>query len=375
MRRLDRLVLMELAAPWGFGVALFTVLLIAAGPLVKITSFLAAGAPAGEVGKLVALLLPAVLVKTFTMAMLLAGLLGFGRLSSDSEITALKAGGASVIRILRPVFLASLLVGLVTFVFNDRVVPASARTAVGMVKRFIDEGRIAGKADAKPITRKDPKTGRDKLVAMVNARNVDFATNTLLNVVITLYDADERPKAVLIAPQVTFDFSRLDKWRIGEGARIVPLDDPRAVVNLRGGAWPAGVPAPNSTFDDLFSKDDYDAYTIAELRAKIKTLRRAGEMEESKIRDFEYGYWNKFSVAFAALVFGPLGAALGIQNRRSSSASGFALAVGIIFLYIVLANFTNVWAQSGFVPPWVASFIPICIGALACGVIIYRRNA
>ena len=102
MKRIDRLVLMELAAPWGFGVALFTVLLIAAGPLVKITSFLAAGAPAGEVGKLVALLLPAVLVKTFTMAMLLAGLLGFGRLSSDSEITALKAGGASVIRILRP---------------------------------------------------------------------------------------------------------------------------------------------------------------------------------------------------------------------------------------------------------------------------------
>ena len=373
MKRLDRLVLMELAAPWGFGVALFTVLLIAAGPLVKITSFLAAGAPAGEVGKLVLLLLPAVLVKTFTMAMLLAGLLGFGRLSSDSEITALKAGGASVVRILRPVFLASLLVGLVTFWFNDRVVPAAARTAADMVARFINEGQIAGKADARPLTRKDPKTKKDKLVAMINARNVDYATKTLLNVVITLYDAQEKPKAVLIAPQVTFN--GLDDWRVGAGARIVPLDDPRMVVNLRGGAWPGGVPMPKSTLDDLFSKGDYDAYTIAELRAKIKTLRRAGEMEESKIRDFEYGYWNKFSVAFAALVFGPLGAVLGIQNRRSSSASGFALAVGIIFLYIVLANFTNVWAQSGFVPPWVASFIPICIDALACGVIIYRRNA
>ena len=373
MKRIDRLVLAELAAPWGFGVALFTVLLIAAGPLVKITSYLAGGADAGTVLRLVMLLLPAVLVKTFTMAMLLAGLLGFGRLSSDSEITALKASGASVLRILRPVFLASLLVALVTFWFNDRVVPYAARTAVATMARLAGEGKIGGKADARPLTRKDPQTGRDRLVAMFNARNVDLATKTLLNVVVTLYDAEERPKAVLIAPQVTFN--GLDDWRIGPGARIVPLDDPRAVVNLRGGAWPKGVPMPKGTLEDLFSKNDYDAYTLAELKTKIKGLRRAQEMEERDIRDFEYGYWNKFSVALAALVFGPLGAVLGIQNRRSSSASGFALAVGIIFAYIMLANFTNVWARSGFLPPWVSSFIPICIGAVACGVIIYRRNA
>ena len=376
MKRIDRLVLREVVGPWAFGIGLFTTLLLAAGPLNRITSFLVGGNDGATVAHLVMLYLPALLVKTFSMSMLLAGLLGFGRLSSDSEIIALKAGGASLPRILRSVVVASVVVAGITYWFNDRVVPGAQREAIELGLKLSGEGKIGGKADGRPFGQHDPKTGKDRLVAMFSARNVDLATRTMQNVAITLYDAQEKPKAVLLAPQVSFNPP--DDWRIYGPARIVPLDadiNPREVVHLNGGAWPRGVPKPKSSMEDLFSKNDYDSYTVASLRAKIRGLKQAGEMEARDIRDFEYGYYNKFSVALAALVFGPLGAVLGVQNRRSGSASGFALAVGIIFAYIALANFMNVWARGGLLPPWAASFAPLCIGALACGVIIYRRNA
>lgn len=363
---------MEIAGPWSFGVAMFTVILLAAGPLNRITSYLAGGASPEVVGQLVALFLPALLVKTFSMAMLLAGLLGFGRLSSDSEITALKAGGASVPRILMPVMAASLLVSLVTFWFNDAVVPRAQRTALELGDRLARSGKVAGQPVSKAVVEKG------KVKAFLNAKNADYATQTLQGVAVTVFDERERPVAQLLAPNVRF--KGVDDWAIVGAARIVPLDadvNPREVVRLSDGAWPKGVvPQPKGTLADLLAKDDdYDSYTIAGLRAKIAQLRQDRSETEKKIRDFEYGYYNKFSVAFAALVFGTLGAVLGIQNRRSGTASGFALAVGIIFGYVMLANFMNVWAGSGLLPPWAASFAPLCIGAVACGVIIYRRNS
>lgn len=368
MKRLDRLILRELLAPWTFGIGLFTAILLAAGPLNRITGFLASGASPVIVGKLVMLYMPALLVKTFAMSILLAGLLGFGRLSSDSEIVAMQAGGASIPRIVAPVIALSLAISIVTFWFNDAVVPQAARTAVLLGEELIKKGKVGGSAQSKPIVQKG------KLVAMINARNVDLATQTMQGVSIVVYDKDEHETTVMLAPEA--QFKGLDDWRINGQLKIIPLADPREVTTLHGGAWPVGVPKPPGTLAALFAKDDdYDSYTIRELRAKIAQMKTDQDKKDSDIRDFEYGYYNKFSVALAALIFGTLGAALGIRNHRTGTASGFALAVGIIFGYVLLANFMNVWARSGFLPPWAASFAPLCIGAVACAVIIYRRNA
>ena len=91
-------------------------------------------------------------------------------------------------------------------------------------------------------------------------------------------------------------------------------------------------------------------------------------------RNREYWLWNKFAVPLAAFVFGVLGAALGIRSHRAGTATGFALAVAIMFAYMTLANFMNVWAMGGVIPPYVASFTPIILGLGAALVIMWRRN-
>ncbi len=370
MRRIDRLVLKDLVGPWAFGVSLFTVLLLASGPLNKITSLLVGGAPGSAVIQLVALTVPALLVKTFSMAMLLAGLLGFGRLSSDSEIIALRAGGASVPRILLPVIASALVVSVATFGFNDTVVPRAARAALSLLTRLAQQGKVGGRSFSYPIVQ------HGKISAMIAAVNADLATQTLQGMSVLSYDERGREKWLLLAPHAHFNPGSAQDWRIDGPFEIIPIADPRAVLHFTGGAWPTGyVPKPTGTLEDLLvKKDDYDAYTIAELRAKIAKMKRDEDTQPRDIRDYEYGLYNKYSVAFAALVFGTLGAVLGITNRRTGTASGFALAVAIIFGYVFLANFMNEWARGGVLPPWAASFAPLCIGTVACGVIIYRRN-
>jgi lipopolysaccharide export LptBFGC system permease protein LptF len=50
------------------------------------------------------------------------------------------------------------------------------------------------------------------------------------------------------------------------------------------------------------------------------------------------------------------------------------MAVGIIFAYDMLANMLNTFAEGGVIPPYVASFTPLVVGALCALVIMKRRN-
>lgn len=126
MKTLDRYILKELMGPFLFGIAAFTSLMFAGKELFRITELLAEyHAPLLKAAELVILHLPSLVVMTLPMAMLLAALLGFGRLSSDSETVALFAGGISLYRIAVPVVIMSLFVTAGSFVLNEMVVPVT----------------------------------------------------------------------------------------------------------------------------------------------------------------------------------------------------------------------------------------------------------
>ena len=63
------------------------------------------------------------------MGMLLAALLGFDRLSRDSEAVALFAGGISFRRMMVPVIALGLVVSLVGYLFNDQIASYALRRA------------------------------------------------------------------------------------------------------------------------------------------------------------------------------------------------------------------------------------------------------
>lgn len=141
--------------------------------------------------------------------------------------------------------------------------------------------------------------------------------------------------------------------------------------------WPDQVPAVSLSPQDILtqSNNDNDIYSMSDIRQQIETGREKGNLTASRIANLEYGFWTKITVPLAAVIFGTLGAVLGIRNQRTGTATGFALAVGIIFAYMTLANFMNVWALGGVLPAWVAAFLPLTLGLAAAAVIMWRRNA
>jgi len=369
-RQIDRLIVKELVGPWLFGVGLFSALLMAATYLGRLVGYIVDQAPGNLVGQLVLLLMPAILVKTFTMAVLLAALLSFGRLSSDSEIVALRAGGASIYRIVAPVAMFSFIVAVITFWFDEQVVPSATSRSLEVVREIIDKKGIKG---SQPIAR--PIVADQKLQAFLNAKNYDTLTQAFQGVTLLVYDKKGKISWTLNAKEMKFDPSKPEKWSIDGGGELVSGDYTDFVQIDH--AWPKQVPSIDSTFSELTAdrKDEFETMSMNELKTAIDQHRTKGDWTKSEIANGEYGYWNKLSVPLASFVFGTLGAVLGIRNHRTGTAAGFALAVGIIFGYFMLANFMAIWAQGGYIPAYVASFAPITVGFVASWIIMWRRNA
>lgn len=368
MRKIDRLIIGELVGPWVFGVAMFTSLLLAATYLGRIAGYISQGLPLSVVFEITLLLIPPILVKTFAMAMLLGALLAFGRLSGDSEIVALRAGGASIYRIIAPVALFSMAVAVLTFVLNDTLVPNSAKKAMGMTQRVSKE--LENRA-AQPTFQSLVEDG--KLKAMIMAEDFNLGDQTLSGVTMKAVDKDGNPTFYLEAAQLKYLGPK--DWRIIGGAMLWSADFSTS-THISGDIWPTELPMIDKTPAQMgvTQVTDPDYFTTSELREQLSKSNVDKSLTPKDYRNREYWLWTKFSVPMAAFVFGVLGAALGIRSHRAGTATGFALAIGIMFAFMTLSNFMNVWAMGGVIPPYIAAFTPIVLGIGAALIIMWRRN-
>jgi lipopolysaccharide export system permease protein len=129
VRILDRYVFLETAIASGAATGAFVFVLVVGNILQQVSEAVASGRVNTAEGiELIALLFPGVIPYALPMGLLTGVLLAFGRLSSQHELTAMKASGRSLIRIARPtLILAALLAVLSAWINLELASSANAR--------------------------------------------------------------------------------------------------------------------------------------------------------------------------------------------------------------------------------------------------------
>jgi lipopolysaccharide export system permease protein len=152
---LDRYIIREIVPPTSLGLLVFTFVLLI-NEIPRLLGVLVAHqADAWTIFRVFVHLLPSILAVTIPMAFLLGVLLAFGRMSSDSEIVALRASGVSPLRLIVPVLLLSTVTALITFYINAVALPAANQGYRELVYKLVGErARTAVK----------PRTFTDKLL-------------------------------------------------------------------------------------------------------------------------------------------------------------------------------------------------------------------
>ena len=124
VRLLDRHVLTETAVAGGAATGAFVFVMVAGNILNQVSSAIASGRVSGWEGlELIALLIPGVLPYALPLGLLTGVLLAFGRMGSQQELTAMKAGGLSLGRIARPALLLAAALALLSAWLNLEVAP------------------------------------------------------------------------------------------------------------------------------------------------------------------------------------------------------------------------------------------------------------
>ena len=126
MRLLDRHVLTETAVASGVATGAFVFVLVAGNILSQVSGAIASGRVSGWEGlELVGLLVPGVLPYALPLGLLTGVLIAFGRMSSQQELTAMKASGRSLGRIARPALLLAGILALLSAWLNLEIAPSA----------------------------------------------------------------------------------------------------------------------------------------------------------------------------------------------------------------------------------------------------------
>jgi lipopolysaccharide export system permease protein len=123
MKILYRYVFREHVGPFFFGLAVIMFVLLMDFIRDILDMIINKGLNAFVILQVFGLNLAWMLALAIPMAVLVSTLMAFGRLSQDNEITALKASGVSIYRLIWPALVASILLCAGMALFNDRVLP------------------------------------------------------------------------------------------------------------------------------------------------------------------------------------------------------------------------------------------------------------
>lgn len=125
MKTLHRYILSELAGPFVVSLSLLTFILFMRNMVFLFPKIAGRNLEWSVIGELMGLSLPFIIALVLPMAVLVAVIMSFGRLSADNEITALKSLGVPAHRLMASPLAAALLLMVGAVWFNDRVLPES----------------------------------------------------------------------------------------------------------------------------------------------------------------------------------------------------------------------------------------------------------
>ncbi|MDS3861414.1 LptF/LptG family permease [Thermosynechococcaceae cyanobacterium BACA0444] len=344
---LDRYLLLEMIAPFIWGLGIFTIIAAVIGTVFElIRRVLDSGLGVAEAGQVFLLRLPSFIVLGIPMAILFGTLMAYSRLSRRSEIIACKSVGIGARRLVVPALLAGLVAMTSTWALNEYVVPASSYQAYLRLKAGIDQ----------PVTPFQERNIFYREFAQRYLQQIFFAQEFDGQVMqgVTILNFGQGLLSEIIAAESAEWFEPERAWKLSNGTRYL-LDGNQAYQEV--------VPFTHQAF--TYRR------TPLELAQEIRTpeFMSSGEVkdflgillqsgDQKRIRTWRVQLQEKRSLPWVCLLLALIGSVLGINSPRSNNAWAFGLSVAVIFSYYLVSFVTISFGQGGILSPFVASWSP-----------------
>ena len=342
MNLLDRHIFKSVLITSLAAVALFAFVLMLGNAVKDLLGFVLAGQlTIGTFAWLVLLLVPYVISYALPLGVLTGVLLTLGRLSADSEITAMRAAGLSLTRIARPVFLLGILGAAAGLYINFEAMP-SARVEYSRQR--------TAAIRANPLRIIVPKTFINQfpgLIIYVGEKNGPELRDFWL----WKLDSDRRVQQLVRADSGTFDFdentNELILTLIHAQAEERDEKTPESFVESPRVASFDKYGPERLSLERIFGRDagptrklswmTYPQLKAEQARLAAQRVPREQEAEQARAElKVRLTVQDKFNTALAVLSFALIGVPLGIKVSRRETSANLGVAVVLALSYYVL---------------------------------------
>jgi len=361
---LRRYALRELLTPFLLSLLFFTFVFLV-GNLVKLADLLInKGVSLFDILKILILLIPKLLSFTLPTSVLTAVLLVFGGFAQNNEITAMKASGVSLFSVMLPVLLVSLLLSFLSLFLNDQVQSRAQFAYRQAVKDLLLKRPMAYLEAGKFI-----KDFQDYIILTQRIEG-----NRLYE--ITIYQPQEKGKATrtIIAERGEIIASPNDKiltLRLYNGTSDEPNpDEPNVFYKLNFKTFELP-PIHLGKEDPRKIEKKVKDMSLDEILYNLR-LNPNLKKDHSLAREFQAELHKKISFSFAPFVFTLVGLPLAVITRRGEAVISFSLAIGIVAVYYVFFVWSRTMSVEGFLPPFLALWLPN-IFMTGCGIYLIKR--
>jgi len=294
----------------------------------------------GEIWTYVSLRVPQLAQRFLPFCVLLGTIVTLMTLSQNSEVISMKAGGLSAHQVLAPLFVASLVIALLAFAFNERIVSRAAGTldrweATGF--KTIPTGREAQfniwVREGDDLIHVDKVDGRGSATRLEGVTLYNRNGGRLVDVVVA-------PRGS-VAPGGGWQLSDARRFETATG-KLVRTPSLRVAEKIRP--------------DQLtLSNVDPAGLSFPELQSAIDDLEAAGRPVDA----LKAALWHKISGPLSTILMPLLGAVAGFGLARSGRLFVRAvIGMGLGFAYFVADNFGLAMGNLGAYPPLLAAWGP-----------------
>ncbi len=355
MKLLDRYIVRQFIVSFLFGLVAFLLIFVLVDAMEHVDDFIDAHAPVSVVVGYYLAFMPEIIKLMTPVAVLLGSLFVIGRLSTNSELTAMKSSGVSLYRILVPFLVVAFVISFASIYLNGWVVPRANAKKFYIERTVLNRGNNASanfniffQVGPRRIVSMNYFDVQKEVASSVSIQ--DFA-DTNMTVMVRRYDA---PKMQWVDSGSTGTGGQSDGWFLLNGALREFQDNAQHLQFYD--RMPIG--KLSLTPADIEKKQKRpDEMEYEELKEFIQNQEQAGQDVARWLVDFH----AKLAFPFASVIMVLFGVPFASARPRSGLALGFGICTAATFIYLAFMKVSQVIGYNGDVNPlltaWLANLI------------------
>jgi lipopolysaccharide export system permease protein len=382
MRILTRYLLRAHVGPFFFALSVLTGLLFVNTVAKRLPGLAGKGLPLMVPLKVMALSLPHIVALTLPMAVLVAVLYAYSQMTADNEVTALKAGGINLVRMLVPLLFAAAILAAVMVWFNDLILPETNHQLAELIMDVNSTSPTFSMKDRNVVN--DLSTRDYSQHFLLRAMEIDVATNRLRG--ITIYDVSDPNMSTTVyadSGYMRFNRQRTDLFltlydgRVDQLKRATPSDLER-IFFAQQQMQVKGIGSEFERSRDNYRSDremtlDTLAGRIAAARRDLAMVRQSAAQQpimdttelaqreetlQSQINSYSVEWHKKFAIPFACIIFVLIGAPIAVRFPRGGAGMVIMISLAIFGIYYMSLIGGESLGDKGTIPPFLGPWAP-----------------